>query len=148
MIVYVYRGTCFNYFSKNGKNDTTKLDHDIFNDFARKEQDSQFHSYLENSTNPSYCNKFPNVFSWDKRKKIFEHDLPTKEPLAKELRKRSQQVNEMPSNLQGKGDHNNKMPRMIDSYRLGFDCRSSLQKIGHHHNIEKYCLNLNPYSSK
>ena len=79
---------------------------------------------------------------------IFEHDLPTKEPLAKELCKCSQQVNEIPSNLQGKGDHNNKMPRMIDSYRLGFDCRSSLQKIGYHHNIEKYCLNLNPYSSK
>ena len=129
-------------------NFTSILDDNIFNNFFRKQQDSQFYSYLEYSTNTSTCNEFPNVFNWEKRKNIFEHDLPLKEPLTKEFRMRDQQVNEMPPSLQGNGDHNIKMPRMIDSYRLGFDCKSSLQKIGYHHNIEKYCLNLNPYSSK
>ena len=147
-VAYVYSGTRFNYFSKDGKNDTSKLDDDIFNDFVKKQQDSQFYSYLENSANPSYCNEFSNVFSWDKRKKIFEHDLSSKDTLTKKVRKPSQQVNEIPSSFQRNEDHSNKMPRMIDSYRLGLDCRSSIQKIGCHYNIEKYCLNLNPYSSK
>ena len=96
--------------------------------------------------NDSLFNDWSNVFTSDETKKFSEKISPSKQTPTKKLGMESKEMFHAPSDCH---EHPYRTtPRMINSYRLGFDCKNVHNKLEYRTNIEKYCLNFNPYSSK
>ena len=94
----------------------------------------------------SLFNDWSNVFTSDETKKFPEKISPSKRTSTKRLCMGSNEMFYAPSECH---EHPYRTtPRMINSYRLGFDCKNVHNKLEYRTNIEKYCLNFNPYSSK
>ena len=106
--------------------------------------DSQSIPFIDNS----HMIQMPHIFNHGEAKTFSEKTMPSKQPSTKETCRCNIKNVQRSSNLEFHGYDNITTRSSIKLSRPCLNDESNLQKVEYRSNIEKYCLNLNPYSSK
>ena len=140
------RGSNVDNFSKNKK----EKEDNICGSSLENIPDSPCTPFIDNSHSNSLMNEIPPFSKHGEIKTFSEKMKSLKQPSTKMMCRCCNKNKNVqgPCNLEFYRDDNITAPRIIKLAGPGLDGEESIQKIEYRSNIEKYCLNLNPYSSK